>query len=72
MKYSIIVPVHNAESTITRCVESVVSQNVDLQVILIENGSSDRSANECEILSQNIIVLSIIKVNYLGYRMQEI
>lgn len=52
MKYSIIVPVHNAESTITRCVESVVSQNVDLQVILIENGSSDRSANECEILSQ--------------------
>lgn len=24
MKYSIIVPVHNAESTITRCVESVV------------------------------------------------
>ena len=52
MKYSIIIPVHNAESTITRCVESVVSQNVDLQVILIENGSSDRSANECEILSQ--------------------
>lgn len=32
MKYSIIVPVHNAESTITRCVESVVSQNVDLYI----------------------------------------
>ena len=52
MKYSIIVPVHNAESMITRCIESIVIQNVDLQVILIENGSSDRSANECEILSQ--------------------
>ena len=52
MKYSIIIPVHNAESTITRCVESIVNQNVDLQVILIENGSSDSSANECEILSQ--------------------
>lgn len=35
MKYSIIVPVHNAESTITRCIESIVNQNVGLQVILI-------------------------------------
>lgn len=51
MKYSIIIPVHNAESTITRCVESIVNQDVKLQVILIENGSSDGSANECKILS---------------------
>lgn len=59
MKYSIIIPVHNAETTIKRCVKSIVSQNVDLQVILIENGSSDNSANECEILSQ--------KYNYVEY-----
>ncbi len=52
MKYSIIVPVHNAESTITRCIESIVNQNVGLQVILIENGSTDDSASVCEILSR--------------------
>lgn len=52
MKYSIIIPVHNAESTITRCVESIVNQNVGLQVILIENGSTDDSASICEILSR--------------------
>ncbi len=52
MKYSIIVPVYNAESTITRCIESIVNQNVGLQVILIENGSTDDSASVCEILSR--------------------
>lgn len=52
MKYSIIVPVYNAESTITRCIESIVNQNVGLQVILIENGSTDDSASVCEMLSR--------------------
>lgn len=41
---SIIVPVHNAESTLARCLESVLQQShADLEVVCVENGSSDGS-----------------------------
>lgn len=43
---SIIVPIYNAEKTIVRCVESLVSQTYsDIEIILIDDGSKDKSAN---------------------------
>lgn len=47
-KFSIIVPVHNAALTLERCVDSVLSQDFgDFELILVENGSEDRSADIC-------------------------
>lgn len=51
MKFSIVIPVCNSEKTLIRCVESIIEQEVDLQVILIENGSSDCSPDICWKLS---------------------
>lgn len=43
-KYSIIVPVYNAERTIRRCVDSILSQTFcDFELILVDDGSSDNS-----------------------------
>lgn len=45
---SIIVPVHNCESTIRQCVGSLLSQTYDpLEIILVENGSCDGSLDIC-------------------------
>lgn len=53
MKYSIIIPVHNNEKTIERAVNSIISQKgFEVQVILVENGSSDFSRNKCEYLAK--------------------
>ena len=42
---SVIIPVHNAERFLTRCVESVLhSTYSDLEIILIENGSTDNES----------------------------
>lgn len=44
LKITIIVPVHNAEKTLERCVMSIINQNyTNMECILIENGSSDNS-----------------------------
>lgn len=45
-KFSIIIPVYNAEKTIKKCLESIkVSEYEDYEVIIIDDGSIDNSAS---------------------------
>lgn len=49
MSFSIIIPFHNAERTICRCVESIVRQNVpDVQIILVNDHSNDSTVHICK------------------------
>lgn len=46
---SVIVPVYNVEKYLTQCVESILSQDhSNLEVILIDDGSTDRSGEICD------------------------
>ena len=48
MKFSIIVPIHNAENTLERCIESLVIQSVpNMEILLINDRSTDRSEQIC-------------------------
>ena len=45
MRLTIVVPVYNVESTLERCLDSIVSQKVDdMQVVMVDDGSTDSSA----------------------------
>lgn len=49
IKISVIVPVYNAEKTLDYCVESIINQTYNnLEILLIENGSTDNSLKKCE------------------------
>lgn len=49
MKYSVIIPVYNAENTIERCLQSLLSQNRGIaEILLIDDGSTDRSGEICK------------------------
>ncbi len=44
MKFSVIIPVHNAEKTIERCIVSMFANSFnDMEVVAVEDGSSDNS-----------------------------
>lgn len=49
MKISVIIPVYNSEKYIERCLKSVVNQSYkDLEIILIDDGSTDNSSLICK------------------------
>ena len=51
-KVSIIIPMHNSESFIRRCVQSIVDQTYsNIEIIVIDDGSTDRSLEICKELS---------------------
>lgn len=49
MRFSIIIPVYNVEKYLTQCVESILNQTfMDFELILVDDGSKDRSAAFCD------------------------
>lgn len=52
-KVSVVVPVYNAEATICRCVNSIINQSYkNIEIILVDDGSADKSLCLCELLAQ--------------------
>lgn len=46
---SIIVPIYNVERYLTKCIDSIISQTYkNLQIILVDDGSVDRSGEICD------------------------
>ena len=49
MLFSIIVPVYNVDKYLRECVDSIIQQTFsDFELILIDDGSSDSSAEICD------------------------
>ena len=48
-KISVIVPVHDTEKYVSRCIDSILAQTfADFELILIDNGSTDSSGKICD------------------------
>ena len=44
MKVSVVVPIYNAEKTLKKCIDSLLSQTMtELEIILVNDGSTDGS-----------------------------
>lgn len=51
---SIIVPIYNRESVLKRCINSIIAQDYhELEIILVNDGSTDRSRDICLDYSKN-------------------
>ena len=64
-KVSVVVPVHNAEKFIGKTVESVLNQTYsDLELILVENGSTDNTPQILEgFTDERIKVISLSDIS---------
>ena len=49
VKISIIVPVYNVERYLGKCINSILNQTfADFELILVDDGSTDRSGYICD------------------------
>ena len=67
MKYSVIIPVYNVEKYIDRCLKSIISQNYDdLEIIVIDNGSTDSSGSICDTYASEYSNISVYHIENHG------
>ncbi len=49
VKVSVVVPIYNAEKYLEKCLDSIVAQTLkDIEIILVDDGSTDGSAGICQ------------------------
>ncbi len=61
---SIIVPIYNAEKTLARCLTSIINQTYKkIELILVNDGSTDSSRTICDKYRDNQSVVVIDKIN---------
>lgn len=65
---SVIIPVHNSETTLHRCVESVLAQDAPfiIEIILVENGSEDSSLTICQQLAADHPEIKVLVSSQIG------
>lgn len=50
---SVVIPVYNVENYVSKCIESVIKQTYkDLEIIIVNDGSTDRSGSICDFYSR--------------------
>jgi len=60
MKFSAIIPAYNVDQYLPACLDSLLCQDVDMEIIIINDGSSDNTGNIAEQYKEenkNIIVI---------------
>ena len=73
IKFSIVVPVYNVEEYLSECVESLIRQTYEAyEIILVDDGSTDRSGSICDTMQSKIRTLKYIIKKTEDCQMQEI
>lgn len=60
MKLSVLICAYNAQETIARCLDSLLQQAIDLEVIVVNDGSHDHTAQICEDYAARYEFISVI------------
>lgn len=67
MDVSVIIPVYNTEKYLASCIDSVLLQaNVTLEIILVDDGSTDASASICDTYAQEHDNIKAIHIQNSG------
>ena len=69
-KISVIVPVFNVENYLEKCVKSIIEQTYkNLEVILVDDGSTDKSGFLCDELKKQDYRIKVIHRQMEGCQM---
>lgn len=60
-KVSVIVPAYNAENTLARCLDSLLSQTYsNKEILVVDDGSTDRTASICDTYALNNSCIKVL------------
>lgn len=66
-KITVIIPVYNVEKYLEKCVKSIINQTyTNLEIILVNDGSTDKSGIICEELSKSDHRINTFKIDNSG------
>jgi len=69
-KVSVIVPVHNTEKQLPRCIESLINQSMrEVEIILVDDGSSDQSGKICDTYASKDERIKVFHTHFQGVAM---
>ena len=69
---SVVVPVYNMEKFLPICIESILRQSIqDIEVILVDDGSTDTSGSICDAYSKQDSRVKVIHKRMVVYLLQE-
>lgn len=60
MKISVIIPVYNVEKYLETCVDSVIALKSDIEILLVDDGSKDKSGELCDTLAKKDSRITVI------------
>ncbi len=69
MMFSVVIPVHNGEKFIEDCLNSAIKQVKDIadaEIIIVENGSTDRTAEICDRICASDSCIKVIHEGPIG------
>ena len=66
-RISIIIPIHNSEKFLTRCIDSIIGQTIkNLEIILINDASTDNSFGICKEYARHNTTIKIVDCTNSG------
>ena len=64
---SIVIPAFQAEKTIGKCIESALTEHMQVEIIIVNDGSTDETSNVCHEYARKHSMIRVLDTSHAGH-----